>query len=138
MDIESQNVDSKAPAPATLSLRLQPVDMPGSLNLAAIMASNDSLAIFRKFNDLGMLNILCLQEELTHLRRRLFDLISPEGKNNLSYDHNPFDNQNLIDFDVLIQDGQSPERRLLNEIRIKLKEYSEHAIRRRESLLSCC
>jgi len=138
MDIESQNMDSKAPEPVTPSPRQQPVNMPGSLNLAAIMASNDSLAIFRKFSDLGMLNILCLQEELTHLRRRLFDLISPEGKNDLNYDRNPFDNQNLIDFDALIQDGQSPERKLLNEIRIKLKEYSEYAIRRRELPLSCC
>lgn len=131
MDIESQNVESEATEPATPPPRQQRVNMPGSLNLAAIMASNESLAIFRKFSDLSMLNLLCLQEELTHLRRKLFDLISLEGKNNLNYNHNPFDNQNVIDFDVLIQDSQSPERKLLNEIRIKLKEYSEYAIRRR-------
>jgi hypothetical protein len=119
VDIESQHVASR-PSPDVS----QAVGTPGLLNLSAVMASNDLLAIFRRFGDLNMLNILCLQAELMNLRVELCGLISAQLKPDSTFDKDPFKNENPIDFKPFINDIQSSERDTLERIRAKLREYS--------------
>lgn len=75
VDIASQHVASSPSSDVS-----QAVGTPGLLNLSAAMASNGSLAIFRRFGHLNMLNILCLQAELMNLRAELCGLKSPQLK----------------------------------------------------------
>ena len=120
-DVESQHVPANSLRPDAPA----PTGTPGALNLATIMASNDSLAIFRRFGDLTMLNLLCLQSELTSLRAELLDLMSQQTKTTPGPDRNLFRNTNLVDFSSILQENKLPEREVLEKIRIKLKEYSK-------------
>jgi hypothetical protein len=120
VDIESQHASKPVAEPVISSL----AETSGSLNLARIMASNDSLAIFRRFDDLSMLNLLCLQTELTSLQAELLDLVTPQDKSNLSIERNLFKNPKHIDFSPFVGNESSLEQELLEKIRVKLKEYS--------------
>ena len=119
-DIESQQATLSPLQPEII----QEAAVPGYLNLSAIMASNDSFAIFRRFGDLNMLNILCLQAELTNLRAEFLDLVLASAKKDPYSDRNFFKNKNPIDFNAFIKEGPSSQREVFEKIRTKLKEYS--------------
>ena len=64
--------------------------MRGYAKVAQLMASHNELAIFRRFQELNMRNLLYLQAELSHLEAELRDIVEadtkyPECANN-SYD----------------------------------------------------
>jgi hypothetical protein len=107
---------------------------PGYLQVSNELTQHDDLAAFRMFGDLNMLNLLTLQAELTELRYEFIALASdghPKGfSNHKNYNtwyiawpkNRPADFSGLYGPD---DELKSPERVLLEKIRLKLKEYSE-------------
>jgi hypothetical protein len=97
--------------------------MSGYNEVASLMASGPSLAIFRRFRVLNNRNLLCLQGELLHLENDLKDTIHE--------DHTSGDAEKVglqFSIDALMSSGQDTERKHQWEqtlkIRAKLKEYS--------------
>jgi hypothetical protein len=80
-------------------------------------------ATFRRFSDLNMLNLLCLQAELTQLQSEFYTLA-------LKHPHPQAEN-GVDNFSRLVrcverqQKPHSPEHELFHRIRIKLNEYSK-------------
>jgi hypothetical protein len=90
------------------------------------MASNDSLAIFRRFSDMNMLNLLCLQSDISTLRAEFLALTSP-AKNGPLTNKDFFQNKNTIDFRKFLENNFTPQRDVFERLRVKLTEYSESA-----------
>ena len=93
----------------------------GYQQLAELMAWDSNLAIFPRFCSANMLCLLHRQAEISELEERLEDLghvnnnSSDEKRKRLCYD-----------WSVLSDLGSdSPEKKLLYELRIKLAEYSK-------------
>jgi hypothetical protein len=112
----------------------------GCVQLSMELASHDHFAVFRTFDDLNMLNLLTLQAELAGLRTELVHSISrrewtEDREFFIESGPKPADFSNLYDLNP--EKGSNPEKRLnpgtrsynelrlLNQIRDKLKEYSE-------------
>lgn len=93
----------------------------GYQQLADLMAWDSNLAIFPRFRSANMLCLLHMQAEISELQERLEDLgyvnnkSSEEKRRQLCYD-----------WSVLKDLGsESPEKKLLYELRSKLAEYSK-------------
>lgn len=93
----------------------------GYQQLADLMAWDSNLAIFPRFCSANMLCLLHMQAEISELEERLEDLgyvnnkSSEEKRRRLCYD-----------WSVLKDLGSdSPEKKLLYDLRIKLAEYSK-------------
>ena len=100
---------------------LRPWHPRGYPKLAHLMGSYPESAIFRRFGQLNMLNLLSYQAELIDLEAQYFetceedDLSDDARLNGLSSDF------------YLLHNSTRPndvQRQLLEEIRLKLKEYS--------------
>ena len=138
--MESLDVESQFPPELNhAEFPDQPVDNktgpgygPGYLQLANGIEYNTELAVFRRFGDLNILNILCLQAELVQLRSQLISLPqSPVPQNTLL--------RNIVNLAEFVEaDGEPPsaEVTLMKKIRKKLKEYSEQDTP--APLLTCC
>lgn len=93
------------------------------LRLATSIDRFEQLAVFRRFGDLSILSILCLQTELLHLRSKLV-LQTRDSIANREIQHN---NENAsIDLKPYLDvDGElNPELELLEKIRGKMVKYS--------------
>lgn len=99
------------------------------LELATFMNRYDGAAIFRRFGDLNMLNLLTLQSELEHLRARC--LISRWNNDSVTENHNLSARSIAIQL-AQIESGETvaeqelKSKELMGEIRMKLKEYSKY------------
>ena len=86
-----------------------------------LLGRDPSLASFRRFGSLNMLNLLSLQAELTLLKRTFEQLsaMDDQGPGKAAYYSQSF--ETMLNYPP----GERPEQwRLLMEIRAKLKEYS--------------
>jgi len=100
---------------------------PGYLKLASLMGHHTETAIFRRFGQLNMLNLLSLQAELTDLE---FQLQHIRQEDEASDD--PLRMLHTIDFWELRQSrkaGDDLQWQTLLNIRQKLQEYSIAFIR---------
>lgn len=91
----------------------------GYPQIASLMSSNCEYAIFRKFGNLGMLNLLHMQSELMHLEEKYHQLADDDEKNS-DIPYRSRDWWSLTRGDC---DGKSNQWDLLLEIREKLNEY---------------
>ena len=94
----------------------------GYPKLAELMGTHYETAIFRRFRELNMLNLLSLQAELTDLEIQLQNI---RGEDELSED--PIRELYAVDFHEMIQqreEGDDLQWRMLLRIRGKLQEYS--------------
>lgn len=97
----------------------------GYQQLADLMEWDNDLAIFPRFCSANMLCLLHRQAEISELEERLEDL---GYINNKSSDEKR--RRLLYDWSVLKDLGSdSPEKKLLYELRIKLTEYSKATLR---------
>ncbi|KAJ5994931.1 hypothetical protein N7481_001908 [Penicillium waksmanii] len=81
----------------------------GYPELAAFMESDPGFGILRRFNHLHLRNLLYMQEELTSMDRRLYEIDTSETDelNNMTRK----------------ADGNIDRINLMTEIRVKLREY---------------
>lgn len=104
---------------------LADVPLSGYPKLAGLMAASAPAAIFRKFGELQMINLLRLQARLQDLEQeywdnRTEDLASDEpGLASLVKDFRQM--QDMAES----QDGESEQYDVLNKIQVALKEYSQ-------------
>ncbi|KAF2177467.1 hypothetical protein K469DRAFT_807666 [Zopfia rhizophila CBS 207.26] len=113
--------------------QLSPLPALGYRKVAQFMAKSNSFAIFRKFSDLNMLNLLSLQAELMELHEEFVDVCNSDD--NLSEPNAPsrkfpFSFQELLQSDDPRYFPEGTDRRFhqlikLQDIRVKLKEYNE-------------
>jgi len=99
------------------------LEPPAILRLTTSIDRFDHLAVFRRFGDLNILSILCLQAELLHLQSKLV-LHTRESIAGRELKQNSDDGG--IDLKPFLEvDGdQTPEFELLKKIRRKIVEYS--------------
>lgn len=105
----------------------EPADVPpsGYPKLAGLMAASAPAAIFRKFGELQMINLLRLQARLQDLEQeyrdiRTEDLASDEpGLASLVKDFRQM--QDMAES----EDGESEQYDVLKKIQVALKEYSQ-------------
>ena len=90
----------------------------GYHKLAAIMSDDKDIAIFRRFDDLNLLNLLSLQAEILELRqslRRTCSLDDNHGQENVKKYSSNF---------KLSRNNNSEQYKSIEIIRQKLKDYS--------------
>jgi hypothetical protein len=99
------------------------------------MASQDCAA-FRRFGDLNMLNLICLQTELLKLRGKFYASLSDGTEERFrAMDKKSLNDMKFvqgIELDSLLGAGKEEDlyriKQTLLEIRLKLKEYSERKV----------
>jgi len=102
-------------------------DMPsfGYPKLAGLMAASAPAAIFRKFGELQMINLLRLQARLQDLEQEYRDIRAEDvaygetGRGSLVKDFRQM--QEMAES----EDGESEQYDVLNKIQVALKEYSQ-------------
>lgn len=107
---------------------------PDFLYLAAIMAGDEDVTIFRRFDELNVLNLLVLQDELHSLNEQLMNWCQPRHDNSQEIPQNYLASYILGQSHSASQDTTgrnqtiTPDTTELQEtLRGKLKEYSEPA-----------
>lgn len=113
-------------AQASLAEEYEPADAPSSgyPKLASLMAASAPAAIFRKFGDLQMINVLRLQARLQDLEQEYQDIKAEDVTSG------ELDRESLVkDFRQMQEmaesvDGESEQYDVLNKIQVALKEYS--------------
>lgn len=98
----------------------------GYPKLARLMASYPETAIFRRFGELNMINILRLQAELQDMECQLQEIRNEDAQSN-----DPIRQSYVKDFRLMrdwIENGDSLQHELLVSIGEKLREYSKETL----------
>lgn len=88
------------------------------------MQRHTELAMFRKFGDLSMLNLLHMQGEIMHLEEKYYKLCKSDMESS-SRAYRSRDWWSLTQFD---SEGKREQWDTLCEIRRKLREYSKRVL----------
>ena len=96
--------------------------MEGYPQISQLMLQHTELAIFRKFGDLNMLNLLHMQGEIMHLEEK-YHKLSKADKEGSSRAHRSRDWWSLTQLDDA---GKREQWDTLCKIREKLREYSKY------------
>jgi hypothetical protein len=128
--ISNTDEEAQIPPPEKIDDWNRPLGAGGAERLAVTMNQRELIALFRRFGDLNVFNLLCLQAELTQLRSKLSlpTLADCEAR---------FEQPNLqqsVNLDRFLEgdDGsKSAERELVLKLRPVLEQYSK-------STYSCC
>jgi hypothetical protein len=101
----------------TVSTEFGTPENPGYHTLASLMGRDGEYAIFRKFSSLNMLNLMRYQAELLDLEEQYKSTLwtNEKGSNDIPLAYN---------FKEL-NESKSGQKRVLDDIRVKLNEYSE-------------
>lgn len=119
-DSQDKNPNMDGDEPAVVDQRLYD----GYPKLARLMGSYPAMAIFRRFGDLNMLNLLRLQAELQDLEHKLQEI---RDEDDFANSKDPIRTAYVTDFKLmrdLKDDGDSLQYDMLVSIGEKLQEYS--------------
>ena len=116
------DIEAQLPCREPFSQTNEKPGLPALLKFTTVIDQSEHLAVFRRFGDLNILSILCLQADLLHLRSKLAsqpkDLIVEDAMQRTK--DNGLDLKPFLDFG----EGLTPELELLEKIREKMVKYS--------------
>jgi hypothetical protein len=117
-----QRVSVSTSSPSTTSIPLH--DLEGYPKLADYMGRYNEVAIFRRFRTLNMLNILSLQAELVELEVKYRQACSADDGDLENADTRDL-TKSFLALRGTRESGDAAQLDYLEDIRKKLKEYSE-------------